>query len=120
MKPTPEEIVAIRNIADALLAFLLAHEEARTRRQRQSAPAAPVQRPDPFAMSRERKSEPTSKLLTSRDAARYLSICERTLFRLAAPRGPLPTVRIGSAVRFAQTDLDAYINRMREEENPDT
>jgi excisionase family DNA binding protein len=120
LKPTHEETVAMRNIADALLAFLLAHEEARTRRQRDSAPAAPVQRLDPVAMSRERKSEPPPQLLTSREAARYLSICERTLFRLAAPRGPLPTVRIGSAVRFAQTDLDAYIDRMREEESPDT
>ena len=34
-------------------------------------------------------------LLTPRDAAKALSICERTLYGLTAPRGDIPVIRIG-------------------------
>ncbi len=54
---------------------------------------------------------PMPKLLvTARDAARLLSVCEKTLWSLTAPRGPLPAVRIGRAVRYDVADLRAFIN----------
>jgi hypothetical protein len=34
-------------------------------------------------------------LIPSRDAARMLSVSERTLFAMTAPRGPIVAVRIG-------------------------
>lgn len=52
-------------------------------------------------------------LLTARDAAKLLSVSERTLFSISAPRGPLPVVKIGRAVRYAVADLQAYIEGQR-------
>jgi len=48
-------------------------------------------------------------LLTVRQAADALSICEKSLWNLTQPRGPLPAVRIGRAVRFSISDLQAFI-----------
>lgn len=48
-------------------------------------------------------------LLTPREAAAALSVCEKTLWSLAR-RGELPAVRIGRAVRYDVADLQAFIN----------
>lgn len=56
---------------------------------------------------------PMPKLLvTPREAAKVLSVCEKTLFTLNK-RGELPAVRIGRAVRYAVADLQAFINRQK-------
>jgi len=47
-------------------------------------------------------------LLSVREAAQALSICEKSLWNLTQPRGPLPAVRIGRAVRYAVADLQAF------------
>jgi hypothetical protein len=39
-------------------------------------------------------------LLTQREAAESLGICERSLWGLTAPRGPIPAVRLGKSVRY--------------------
>jgi hypothetical protein len=43
-------------------------------------------------------------LIPPKDAAAALSLSRRTLWALTAPRGSIPVVRIGRAVRY---DLDA-------------
>jgi len=48
-------------------------------------------------------------LLTARDAAQRLAVCEKTLWNLSRPRGPIAVVRIGRAVRYAVSDLEAFI-----------
>jgi len=53
-------------------------------------------------------------LLTPREAAKALSICERTLYALTR-RGELPVVRIGRAVRYDVADLRGYIDRMKKQ-----
>lgn len=40
---------------------------------------------------------PDALLIPARDAARMLSVSERTLFTMTAPRGPIVPVRIGKA-----------------------
>lgn len=40
-------------------------------------------------------------------------VCPRTLWSLTQPRGPIPSVRIGSRVLYAVTDLQTAIERMR-------
>jgi hypothetical protein len=52
-------------------------------------------------------------LLTSREAAAALSISERTLWSLSAPRGPIPVVRPQGrrAVRYSVASLQAYISQ---------
>ena len=49
-------------------------------------------------------------LLAPRQAARALSVCEKTLYNLTK-RGELPVVRIGRAVRYSLDDLRTWIQR---------
>jgi hypothetical protein len=53
-------------------------------------------------------------LLTKREAAAALSVCERTLYDLTAPRGPIPCLRlpgrgVARSIRYAVDDLRAWI-----------
>ena len=52
------------------------------------------------------------RLLTISEAAEYLAISDRSVKRLIA-RGDLPCIRVGSALRFAYADLEAFIARNR-------
>jgi predicted DNA-binding transcriptional regulator AlpA len=52
-------------------------------------------------------------LLTARDAARTLSICEKHLWNVTYPRGALPCIRIGRAVRYAVRDLEEWIEQQK-------
>ena len=53
-------------------------------------------------------------LLSAAVAAEYLSISDRTLDRLQA-NGEIKRRRIGSLIRFALADLDAYIESLPNE-----
>lgn len=48
-------------------------------------------------------------LLTSREAARALSISQRTLWSLTAPRGPIPAVHLSRSVRYSEATLRRWI-----------
>ena len=52
-------------------------------------------------------------LLSPREAAKTLSICERTLYSLTKA-GEIPVVRIGRAVRYSLDDLKQWIKRTSE------
>jgi len=56
-------------------------------------------------------------LLTPREAAKALSVCEKTLWTWTAPRGPIPAVRFGKAVRYSTAALERFI---AESEAPNT
>ena len=48
--------------------------------------------------------------VNSREAARILSISERTLWSMTQPRGPIPAVRIGArSVRYSVEALRRYL-----------
>ncbi len=51
-------------------------------------------------------------LLTAREAARVLAISPRTLWS-HTKTGQIPAVRIGRSVRYAVTDLQAWIDRCK-------
>ncbi len=53
-------------------------------------------------------------LVDSHAAAELLSISERTLWTLSAPRGDLPVVRLGRAVRYDLDDLREFIGRQKQ------
>ena len=57
---------------------------------------------------------PETLLLTGREAARMLAICERTLYTLTKA-GAIPAVRIGRAMRYSVEDLRAWVRRASEE-----
>jgi excisionase family DNA binding protein len=44
-------------------------------------------------------------LMNTREAARALSISERKLWDLTAPRGPIPSLKFGRSVRYRPEDL---------------
>ncbi|NMC21106.1 MAG: helix-turn-helix domain-containing protein [Thermogutta sp.] len=54
-------------------------------------------------------------LIGSREAARMLSISERTLWRLVFETAdrPLPHIRVGRRVLFSKTDLEEWIRANR-------
>lgn len=47
--------------------------------------------------------------LRPREAARMLSISERTLWGLTAPRGPIPCVRLSRGVLYSVDDLRQWL-----------
>jgi excisionase family DNA binding protein len=48
-------------------------------------------------------------LLSVPEAADYLSISHRSLWAMTAPRGPIPSIKFGRAVRYPIEGLDAFI-----------
>lgn len=60
-----------------------------------------------------RKTEITPQLLSEPDAAKYLSICPRTLWSLRAS-GEIAFLRIRRSIRYDIVDLKAYIERLKE------
>jgi predicted DNA-binding transcriptional regulator AlpA len=55
-------------------------------------------------------AEPPTLLLTARDAARALAISEKTLWTLSAPRGPIPTIRVGErSIRYSVAALEKWV-----------
>ncbi len=51
------------------------------------------------------------KLLTAREAAKFLGLSERTIWEISGPRGDLPAIRLGRSVRYSRADLADYIQR---------
>ena len=56
---------------------------------------------------------PSVMLLTPLQASHALSISPRTLWTITSPRGDLPCVRIGRAVRYSVDDIQAFIERSK-------
>lgn len=51
------------------------------------------------------------KLLTVSEVAEILRLNRFTIYRMSE-RGRLPSVKIGKALRFRQSDLDAWLERV--------
>ncbi len=57
------------------------------------------------------------QLLTVRQVAEMLNVCERTVFSLTHPRGPLPAVRIGRRVLYDPRDVEQFVRKCKSPEN---
>ncbi len=57
-------------------------------------------------------AEPVRLLLSTRETARALSVCQRTLSEITR-RSDLPCVRIGRSGRYAIADIREYIAKNR-------
>ena len=60
-----------------------------------------------------RKSQIDRLLLTPRETAATLGICERTLYALTK-KGEIPVVRAGRLVRYSVEDLKTWIKKSSE------
>ena len=56
---------------------------------------------------------------TVRQVADYLSVNERTVYRMAE-RGELPAFKVGDAWRFRRQDIDGWIDRQQRERSGDS
>ncbi|XVJ59716.1 MAG: helix-turn-helix domain-containing protein [Tepidisphaera sp.] len=94
--------------------FLLAHEEGQTTRSRPQAepPEVRARGSHPKSPASPSETPQGTLLITAKEAAKYLSIGERTLWQMSAPRGPIPCVRFGGAVRYPVDDLKTVVKRM--------
>lgn len=61
---------------------------------------------------------PPKLLLSAREAAGGLAICEKTLWTHTEPRGTIPCVRIGARVLYDPRDLAAWIDRQKKGGGP--
>jgi hypothetical protein len=60
-------------------------------------------------------SAPVKLLLAPTEAAESLRICEKILWSLTQPRGPIPCVRLGRAVRYSPGELQKWITSRSQE-----
>ena len=58
---------------------------------------------------------PDALLVDARTAARMLSISERSLWSITAPRGPVAVVVIGRSVRYSIDDLQKFIDHQKQQ-----
>jgi excisionase family DNA binding protein len=66
----------------------------------------------PSESGARRATEPSPRLLTSAEAAEFLTLKESTL-RDYSRRGIVPSVKIGRHLRFVEADLVGYLDGLR-------
>ena len=110
-EPTRDEIQAARVMGEAILRFLVVHEEARRTRDEQASSGSVQQTVARIEPERKMESPPEKRLLTSREVASLLSISARTVWAMTVPRGLLPCIKVGRAVRYRTEDLEAWIQK---------
>jgi hypothetical protein len=67
-------------------------------------------------MAANAKTTPAKLLWTSQQAAQACEISERTLWARTRPRGEIPCVRIGSAVRYSPEVLQRFFESQQQQE----
>ncbi len=125
MQPTSDELAAARNLADALVRFLVAIEDGASSRRsgrpreeitvkvEQKAPPPLPHQTAPAVTPVPARSE--QSLLMRSAAAKYLGISATTLWSLTAG-GAIPRIKIRGCVRYSVSDLDAYIERLKKKD----
>ena len=59
----------------------------------------------------QKSTEELRMLVSAPRTTRALSVCDKTLWSMTAPRGDLPAVRIGRRVLYDINDIQAWIQR---------
>ena len=73
-----------------------------------------VYNPDSLLKEKSKASDGRPKMLTLKEVAQFLSLSEKTVYRLVKA-GILPALKIGGQWRFEQQVLDAWLsNRLNE------
>jgi excisionase family DNA binding protein len=102
MQMTNEELAAAHRLGETFLRFWHTIEQGSKLRDKPSAPA-----PAQISLS-------PKLLLTGDETCKALSISRKTLYRLTHPRGPIPSVKIGSGgFRYHVRDLETAIEQLK-------
>jgi hypothetical protein len=116
-RPTQAESAAVQQLARAILDLLVAVEAGHAARHPPApTPAVVPHAPSPPPPATTRPLAPTQPapyLLTRLEAAKFLSVSPGTMINRTAPRGRIPSVKIGAAVRYTIDDLKAEVERCR-------
>jgi predicted DNA-binding transcriptional regulator AlpA len=97
MHVTPQELMAARNLGEAIVQLIVAVEEGSQLRMRSTSKSHAT-----GASAVEKKDK---SLLTARETAKLLSTSEKTLWNMTSPRGPVPAIRFGKSVRYIINDV---------------
>ena len=89
-EPTKDEMQAAQGVAEAILRFLVVHEDARRTREEQSLLQSVPQALARIEPERRMELPPEKRLLTSREVASLLSINARTVWAMTEPHGSVP------------------------------
>ena len=108
-QPTSEEITAARALGDAILQFVIAckngEQAEREIEYRKERAEREIEERKIARTEAEPKPSQDQRLLSARKVAEILSVSERTVWAISAPRGPLRAVRIGRIVRYRIEDI---------------
>lgn len=116
------EIESTKNLADAIVHWLIAMEEGREQRwarrmndaTRVKVAPMTIPPPPPQVIAVAARTEPIApRLFSTREATKYWGIGERQMWTVSAPRGPVPVVRFGRSVRHRIEDLEEFISKCR-------
>jgi predicted DNA-binding transcriptional regulator AlpA len=55
-------------------------------------------------------NQPPTLLWKADEAAAAIQVCEKTLWSLTAPRGPIPCVRLGRSIRYSPAAIQRWID----------
>ncbi len=110
---TMNEDDAVRQFAAALLNLLGAIRSAEANRTATEVRRLVAELREANGPARRNREEQKPMLLSTREAAKSLSVSPRTLWDLTAPRGPIPVVKIGTRTCYAIRDLEQAIEKMK-------
>jgi hypothetical protein len=107
------DLNAGRKLGEAIVAFLASIEflGRDVKPIVSEIPTSPRSSPVPATAST--KQYPTALLVSPREAAKLLSISERSLWGLTSPRGPIPAIHLGRLVRYSIDDLKSTIATLK-------
>lgn len=108
---TEEE--AVRHFAAATLGLLKTFRAVDNSRLVAEIRRIAKQAPDSEATGFQNQQTGKPLLLNLKQAAKMLSISDRTLHSMTAPRGPIPAVKIGTRVCYAVSDLERAIEALK-------
>lgn len=119
MKNIFSEEDAIRQFSSALIELLNALRNAdRERLMAEIRTIATAAQQSPSTSSDQQLLKPL--LMSARQAAKTLSVSTGTLYNLTAPRGPIPSVKLGARVCYATIDLERAIEMLKVKPRPGT
>jgi len=52
-------------------------------------------------------------LMDVEEVAKYLGVCERSVWERTSPRGPLVSVKLGRRVLYTHEDVQEYVRSLR-------
>ncbi len=116
MQLTEQELTEARRTGEAVVRLIATIQQAsESRRSERMMRRGLVEEGTSVPGSPARfESLPEGRLLVNtREAARMLSVSERTLRAMTAPRGPIPVIRFGRAVRYAVEDMNLALSTLR-------